>query len=386
MKSNLTGIIKFIESKNAIKDKNKLTKLVSRRFKLIRDRSVYYNDEFAIRICKSARPNLSNTILSLSNLRKVDDRPFIVCVVTPDKNYMYLANSTFLSKISHSSQLLRTNNIKGSFNGSDIRKEFNGYKNEPDNFAVLFDFHKQFSFEENLARLVEATNDIHPSGKKLELKDSEIKQILAAPLRAQSFVNSNEYIILKEELDTRVKQYRTEILIASLIENSNIRSAVIEYLIAGNDDSLRKEIIKSLNSGKGYQSLTSNKHSLGDYSREFANFLTETDVKTKIMVLDSNPKAYNIDKILEFLTKERTVFMFYFVGIDYLKNSVKTTLISMFQKDLCNSIFILSHWSGRNSRGVTQFDGKVIKKLILNPDNSIDIKKAQDLLKKLIEL
>ena len=78
--------------------------------------------------------------------------------------------------------------------------------------------------------------------------------------------------------------------------------------------------------------------------------------------------------------------MFYFVGIDYLKNSVKTTLISMFQKDLCNSIFILSHWSGRNSRGVTQFDGKVIKKLILNPDNSIDIKKAQDLLKKLIEL
>ncbi len=97
MKSNLTGIIKFIESKNAIKDKNKLTKLVSRRFKLIRDRSVYYNDEFAIRFCKSARPNLSNTILSLSNLRKVDDRPFIVCVVTPDKNYMYLANSTFLS-------------------------------------------------------------------------------------------------------------------------------------------------------------------------------------------------------------------------------------------------------------------------------------------------
>ena len=74
---------------------------------------------------------MSNTVLSLSALQKYDDKPFIVCIVTPDTNYMMLANSTFLKKISHSSQELRVDNIRGSFNGSDIMIElgvaqFNG--------------------------------------------------------------------------------------------------------------------------------------------------------------------------------------------------------------------------------------------------------------------
>ena len=50
--------------------------------------------------------------------------------------------------------------------------------------------------------------------------------------------------------------------------------------------------------------------------RIFPAYDTETDVKTKIMILNSNPKAYNLDKMLEFLANYRSVFMFYFVGID----------------------------------------------------------------------
>jgi hypothetical protein len=57
---------------------------------------------------------------------------------------------------------------------------------------------------------------------------------------------------------------------------------------------------------------------LGDYTREFKKYMTETDVKTKIMILNSNPKAYNIDKMLEFLSTDKSIFMFYFVGLDLL--------------------------------------------------------------------
>src|SRR5271163_4208913 len=48
-------------------------------------------------------------------------------------------------------------------------------------------------------------------------------------------------------------------------------------------------------------------NTLGDYSRCFSAFDTETDVKTKIMILSSNPKAYNLDKMLEFLANSRSV-------------------------------------------------------------------------------
>lgn len=65
-------------------------------------------------------------MLSLSNLRKYDDRPFIACVVTPTENFCLMANTTLLKKISHTSQQLRENNIRGSFNGSDIAREFEG--------------------------------------------------------------------------------------------------------------------------------------------------------------------------------------------------------------------------------------------------------------------
>ena len=58
---------------------------------------------------------------------------------------------------------------------------------------------------------------------------------------------------------------------------------------------------------------------LGDFTKSYLNFHTETDIKTKIMILASAPKGYNIDKILEFLSGDNTVFMIYFVGIDYEK-------------------------------------------------------------------
>ncbi|MCM1524966.1 MAG: hypothetical protein NC120_10965 [Ruminococcus sp.] len=103
---------------------------------------------------------MNNTVLSLSTLQKYDNRPFIVCVVTPDANHMMLANPTFLKKVSHSSQKLRVDNIRGSFNGSDIMLDFYSIKNEPNNFRKLFDYHTRLFFQDNIKRLVESTNAI----------------------------------------------------------------------------------------------------------------------------------------------------------------------------------------------------------------------------------
>lgn len=208
---------------------------------------------------------------------------------------------------------------------------------------------------------------------------------MQSPSRAIEFVNSTEYHVLKQELDDQVHRYQKEIIIAALIENVKIRGTVIEYLIAGADEELRNELIMALLSKNGYLPKISDKHSLGDISREFVKYMTETDVKTKIMVLNSNPKAYNIDKILEFLSTDRSVFMFYFVGLDLAK-IVNTTLTSMFQIDLCKTTIILPHWAGRNSRGVTQLEGKTIEDTIRNPDNRIGVDEAKCLLNKLISL
>ncbi|HRT84871.1 MAG TPA: hypothetical protein P5523_09555 [Bacteroidales bacterium] len=385
MSSKIQELLAFIEKHDGINDKSKLCKLVTDNFSLTKDRSVYYCKEFAIRYSSSNSQSFSNTVLSLSNLQKFDDRPFLVCLVTPSQNYIFLSNTTFLKKISHSSQELRENNIRGSFNGSDIMREFEGIENNPENIERLFNIHEGIGFEGNLARLVEATNNISPSGSKFIPSNTQIATILDAPNRAVGFVGSDNWRTLKDELDEKVYKYKNEILLAGLIENVNVRGRIIEYLIAGEDEKLRQEIIDALLKKSNGIPQFRTENALGDYSREFEEYFTETDVKTKIMVLDSNPKAYNLDKVLEFLATDRSVFMFYFVGIEPAK-IVNTVLVSMFQEDLLDSTLLLKHWSGRNSRGVSQFEGKTIGNLILSPKSCIDNEKATNFLRKILAL
>ena len=383
--SLLSDFIMFISSQNGINNKSQLSKLSVSRFNLIRDRSIYYCSEFAVRFSSAKKLNFSNTVLSLSNLKKYDHLPFIVCVVTSKKNYLLLANSTFLRKISHSSQELRIDNIRGSFNGSDIMKSLEGIDNQPDNFDRLFAIHEPMGFDENLVRLVEATNGISPRGTKLSISDSMRSTILAAPERANLFIHSGEATTLKNELDAKVNQFKNEILLAALIENVNVRGRIIEYIIAGEDETLRQEIIQALKRRSGGLPEFKTANKLGDYYRAFSEYTTETDVKTKIMILKSNPKAYNIDKILYFLSQDKSVFLFYFVGVDVTKIT-DTILVSMFQEDLLKATITLKHWAGRNSRGVTQFEGKAIEDLILNPKQTINLNQSHSFLSHLMEL
>jgi hypothetical protein len=162
-------LIDFVKSKDGIGNKSTLIDEVQKEFSLIKDRSVFYSENFAIRFSSSNSLSFSNTVLSLSNLQKYDQIPFLVCLVSPQKNFIYLANTTFLQKISHSSQELRVDNIRGSFNGSDISKDFNNIPNSPEHFEDLFAIHEGLGFRGNLERLVEATTGISPSGKKYKL-------------------------------------------------------------------------------------------------------------------------------------------------------------------------------------------------------------------------
>ena len=236
-----------------------------------------------------------------------------------------------------------------------------------------------------MVRLVEATNNISPSGMKFPVGDREWRNIHDAPSRATRFVASRDAHVLKTELDNKVQKFKNEILLAALIENVNVRGRVIEYLIAGADESLRQRLIVALMSDTHGLPQFKTDNTLGDYRRSFDDFDTQTDVKTKIMILNSNPKAYNLDKMLEFLAENRSVFMFYFVGIDPGK-TVDTALISMFQKDLLGATILLKHWAGRNSRGVSQFEGRVINGLIEKPDSSIDESKAREFLDRVVAL
>ncbi len=248
MSEALKSLFQLIHEHDGINDKARLARLILESLNLTKDRSVYYCADYAIRFSSSASRNFGNTVLSLSNLRKYDDRPFIVCLVTPSQNFCLIANTTFLKKISHSSQELKVNNIRGSFNGSDIAREFEGIANSTENIDRLYDIHAGIGFEGNLARLVEATNNISPTGTKFIIGDNERHIILDAPGRAIRFVATQDAATLKAELDDKVKLFKNEILLAALIENVNVRGRVIEYLIAGDDESMRQSLIDALKS------------------------------------------------------------------------------------------------------------------------------------------
>lgn len=382
----LQNLINFIEKHKTVNDKSNLANLVKEAFSLTKDRSVFYNSQFAIRFSKADSANFGNTVLSLSALQKYDNRPFFICLVLKDENILLLANSTFLKKISHSSQLLRVDNIRGSFNGSDIFRMFGEFHNSPENFDELFEIHKQIPFEENLIRLVESTNGIVPTGNKFEVSEENIDLILSSPQRAKNFSESQEFLQLKDELDRLVIKFQNEILIASLIENVNTRGNIIEYLIAGKDEELKHHLISSLQNRTDVPRIQTDRE-LGDYIKIFGDiYHTATDIKTKIMILNSNPKAYNLDKMLSFLSHDNSVFMFYFVGIDFDK-ILNPVLVSMFHDKVLNNTIFIKHWAGRNSRGVSQLNGAKIKELFTdNHSANINLENSIEFLREIIDL
>ncbi len=379
----IQNLVSFIDQRNGIADKQVLSKQVQSAFNLTKDRSVFFCRDFAIRFCSAHRRSFSNTVLSLSALQKYDNIPFVVCLVTPQQNYLMLANTTFLRKISHSSQELRVDNIKGSFNGSDIVRQFEEFDNAPDNFEFLFTSHENYPFSENLERLVEATNNIQPKGTRFLPTAQQVSCIVDSVARAKGFMESGAYSTLNDDLQSRVQEVASEIAIAAFIENLNLRGRIIEYLITTPGD-LRQTLIEALHTSSPLPEIfTADK--LGDYERELEDFCTATDIKTKVLFLTSNPKGYNIDKLLSFLASEKSVYLIFVVAIDAQKN-ISTRLCSLYNRQLLSGTRIMKHWAGRNSRGVTQYDGTALERVVFDFDRSIDTVEAEAFIRKCIDI
>ena len=198
-------------------------------------------------------------------------------------------------------------------------------------------------------------------------------------------MTSQEYLTLKDDLNNKVKRVEKAILAASRIDNVNLRGRIIEYLIEGPEDDTKVNVINNLINGHPLPDDVQTVNTLGDYKRAFEKYTIETDIKTKIMLAKtSNPKGYNIDKLLRFLSQDKSVYMIYLIGINPETEEIKLKLCSMFDKNLNGRIY--DHWAGRNSRGEFQFDGTNLENALTTNDNTlIDKNYAIEFLQKLIE-
>lgn len=385
MNNTVHDFIEYIEKTKDISNKNMLIGQCVEKYHLIQDRSVFYCNCFAVRFSYSKNGSFSNTVLSLSSLQKYDHIPFFtVLIKAHGDNSIFLANSTILSKISHSSQTLSMTNIRGSFNGSDIIKKYDGIDNTPANFDYLFSIHEGLSWHDNLQRLVDASSAIKSVSQKYTPNELQTKNILQSVDRADAFVKSTDFNTLKTDLNNRCQECRDLIAVAAHIENINIRGRLIEALITANSQE-RQRILSDMANIEQSLPDYDTRNGLGDYTRCFQNADTYTDIKTKIVYLNSQPKMYNIDKFLQCMAENKSVFLFFFIGIN--QNGVQSTaLCSVYHPRLLQSMHLQFHWAGRSSRGVAQGSGDAISDILNNHDEtSIDRDLAHRYLCNLLE-
>lgn len=366
--SSISELIDFFnqyEREDTCFSKEVITAEVQSWFSLSKNRSVYYNNRFAIRFSAASSSSFSNTVLGLATLRRYDQIPFVVRIVRSSNIELLLSNATFLRKISHSSQQLRQNNIRGSFLGHDILREYEGITNIPQNFERLFLIHKEFTWDENLIRLVEATNNIVPSGSRYVPTLEEQRNILMSAEIAHALLSEPEYQSISITLSQLVIENQTAILEAGEIDNVNVRGNRIEQIITN----------------------AANFHELEDlgFTLSLGSRIL-VDIKTKILTLASSPKGYNVDKVLRSLGEGNTVFCFFFIGLNLETQTLSTRFISILDTSILNATRIQFHWAGRNSKGVTQLTGNIAPIFSSSYCETVDEAQAKNFLQMLIEL
>ena len=349
---------------NPDSDKEAVQRAYIEEFTPYQSRSVLVGCGYAMRFSEARSHSFSNTVLSLSKLLDHDDLPFVVVVVRKNEVQFLLANATFIKKISHSSQKLRVDNIRGSFNGSDIIMDYDGTINSPGNFQELFEFHRAFTKKENIDRLVEATNKIVGRTTRFDPTPDERSILMNAPDRAHHALGSRRMNDIESKWCRRVNRMREHILETAVIDNVNLRGNRIEQLLTGAGD----------------------QRDLGDIADEFEDGQIAIDVKTKLLGRASAPKAYNVDKMLSFLAQPGSILAFLLVGINLTAREVSVRLLPVLEKTLLNHTRVQPLWAGRSSRGVTQLSGAFGQMLDRRYTPSVEIEQAQRFLGRLLDL
>jgi hypothetical protein len=302
--------------------------------------------------------------LSLSALQKYDSLPVVICIVRPDRLDFRLANATFLKRVSHSSHQLRTDNIRGSFLGHDIMDDYEGIPNRPEHFDELMAIHVEFGWDENVQRLVEATNSIAPRLTRFQPTPGELVVLLDAPRRAAAAILAPRFKDTEKGLTEVVERNRRDLLAAAALENVNLRGNAIEQIITGSVNAHRiDDLVFDLSTGERLI----------------------VDIKTKLLDRASAPKAYNIDKMLRTLSQADTTFAFFFIGLNVVRQITRSRLVSIFDPVIVSATRIQTHWAGRASRGVTQLTGDLSRIFETTYRASVDIKAGEALLRSFIE-
>lgn len=352
-----------LHSENPQTGKPAFAAALAKHYGLTKARSVFFADDFAIRICYSKVTSFSNCVVSLAVLQKFDDRPFLVCLLRPGGVQVFLANSTFIKKVSHSSHTLTVSNIRGTILGHDISREHEGVANVPGNFAMLYETHSQFSWDENLSRIVEATTAISPTGIRFAPTPEQNEHILNAAKVGLSAEQSGELRQVETVLLSNLAAKASEVLAAAEIDNVKIRGDRIEQLLTGG----------------------ASLHKVEDQTFETTGQVRLlVDLKTKMLDLASSPKLYNIDKTLSALSDGKTVVCMFFIGVDTRTKTVLGRLVDILDFQLLDMTRIQFHWAGRNSRGVTQMTGSAKAFFAPSFQRKIDVAKATEFLKKLL--
>lgn len=225
----LRKVLDFFSETQDIADKSKLEERFIERFEAQRLGKLIDLPDNSVTVRfsannKSDNESCSNTILALGKIRPRDNHPILSVLVTKGKNYIKLINSSYLKKVSHSSQNLTLTNIRGSINYSDIIKEFEGIANSIENIEKLFLLHQEHEFSENLVRIVEATNQIVAQKEKYVPNGEQLRNLVTSGTRSIEFVKSSYFNDLESELTSRVERNAKAIMIAgTCIENVNIR-------------------------------------------------------------------------------------------------------------------------------------------------------------------
>ncbi len=379
--------ISTVKKNVGIGNKDILAEKVKNQFGLEKKGAIYYCDSFAVRFCstKNHTDSVSNTVMSIKHIRGFDGIPLFVCVVGPDNNYLRLANATFIKQVSHSSKKLREDNIVGNINYSDIMKDYNGEINTGDNYEELFKMHSQLGFDGNISRIVSNTNSICPTKGKFVPTLEQRNNILAAPERTIKFFKSDAYIELKRDLDEKTEEATSDIqlVVQNFGHDVKQRGNLVEYFIRSKDEKNKEKIREKIKKQEVIENVVV-ENGLGDYSVKKDGYMIETDIKSKVTSLSSAPKGYNIDKLLEFLSKPSSIYLIYIVAINEEEKPV-TELSSIFQKQILEKTKIQHHWAGRNSRGVAQFDGNSLEYFMNDSEQMIEIEEAKKFLIKILD-
>jgi len=370
--NRLEEVLLFIDETQHISNKEELQSLFVKRFNAVRESSRGIFDlpdkSVSVRFTqnnKTTNGNASNTVIAIARIFPRDDRPILSLMVTAGRNFVRLINSSFIDKIAHSSKNAESDKLRGSVNYSNIIKEFEGITNERHNIHVLFELHSEHDFWENYERIYSLTSQIQGKRVRFEPTDSQNALLLDSHKRSNAFLNSDYFQVLSSDLQQRVERNSKAIIIASTFVNAKLRGEIIEHLITSDDETKLSELRLCIENNEMIN--FTNPHGLADYERVFENFKTGTDIKTKVMYLNSQPKGFSIDDILLYLSEANTVFLFYWVGIEK-DETLKLQLLPIFENNMLKRSHIQKHWSGINQRGHIQFDGKVMKS-ILNTKN-----------------